>query len=76
MRLTFAVQRGSTADRLIDRATGALYAAMCLVPESKPKAGTSSICGVCGQAISVCRLYHPEYVEDVCPGMLDHCPGD
>lgn len=39
MRLTFAVTRGSKADRLIDRATGALYAAMCMVPESKPKAG-------------------------------------
>lgn len=39
MRLTFNVTRGSKADRAIDRVTGALYAVMCLVPESKPKAG-------------------------------------
>lgn len=40
MKLTFAVTRGSRADKAIDAFTAAIYSAMCLVPETKPKAGT------------------------------------
>lgn len=38
--MRFSVTRGSKADRAIDAITGALYAALTLIPESKPKDGS------------------------------------